>query len=196
MAHHPHTRVPSRRDAIDREPVRQRPRRLRRKASLQLVDAVDRIRRSVVQIRPPLQLSPATIGSGFIVGDATHVVTAKHVIDAVNSVFVAFAMLNVDAGHFKMRGGFFGTPAQVVDVSADHDLALLHVPEAPGSASAIRVGPRAVSMELAPARISTTRLREGASIAISGYPLSEPSLVTTAVPALTPDSPDLLIGIP
>jgi hypothetical protein len=56
---------------------------------VQLPDAIDRIRPSIVQIGAvALGAAPgqATLGTGFVVTSAIHVITAKHVVDGINSV--------------------------------------------------------------------------------------------------------------
>lgn len=72
-----------------------------------------------------------------------------------------------------------GTTAAVLDAWDEHDLALLQAPveQLP---TAIQIGNRAIRAEPQSARLSPSPPRDGAAIAISGYPLSEPSLVTTS----------------
>jgi S1-C subfamily serine protease len=151
---------------------------------MRLPEAIDQARRSIVQIQAQGPAGGSTLGSGFLVTE-TYVVTAKHVIDAVDlgggqTLIVGFALPDVDTPELSVRGSFIGTNANVVDVNAEQDLALLSVPGAAGLPAAIQIGDRAVHAYRTPARLSTSPLREGTAIAVSGYPLNEPSLVTTA----------------
>jgi S1-C subfamily serine protease len=152
---------------------------------MQLPEAIERVRKSIVQIqRGGSRSMPSTIGSGFLVGDPLHVVTAKHVVDAVDfaggqEVFVGFALPDLESAEIQIRASFVGTTAAVLDTSEDQDLALLQVSldQVP---TAIQIGDRAIRAEPQSVRLSTSAPRDGVAIAISGYPLSEPSLVTTS----------------
>jgi S1-C subfamily serine protease len=153
---------------------------------MQLPEAIESIRRAVVQIQRHGSGTRrgSTIGSGFIVGDRAHVVTAKHVVDAVDfgagqTIVVGFALPDVDTPELTMRANFVGTGAEVVDASAEHDIALLSVPGATELLVGVQLGDRAIAAEPIPARLSKKKPREGVLLAISGYPLNEPSLVTT-----------------
>jgi S1-C subfamily serine protease len=152
---------------------------------LQLPDAIDRIRCSVVQIERVSDGPPQTVGTGFVVardGDLCHVVTANHVVEEIDSgagerLNVAFAMPDVVTPEISVRAGFIGTGASVVEAVADKDLALLKVINSPG---ALAVAGRPVEAYRTPARLSTSQNRDGVALAVSGYPLAEPSLVTNA----------------
>jgi S1-C subfamily serine protease len=162
---------------------------------MQLPDAIDSIRRSVVQIQAFREgVEPATVGTGFIVasaGDTVHVVTANHVVEAVDaaagqSIHVAFAAPDVIESTFQMKAGFVGTSARVVDAVFKQDLALLEV-TGPRTALLAEVESKTGSKTMYrretyrdPARLSSAKLREGVALAVSGYPLAEPSLVTNA----------------
>jgi hypothetical protein len=85
-----------------------------------------------------------------------------------------------------MRAGFVGTSARVVDAVFKQDLALLEVT---GQRTALlaeiesKTGSKTMYRRETyrdPARLSSTKLREGVALAVSGYPLAEPSLVTNA----------------
>ena len=122
----------------------------------------------------------ATLGTGFLV-TPTVVATAKHVVDAANAgagqnVLVGFAGPQVDMGGLKIRGAFMATAGRVLAVAAQHDLALVEVPE---DTLTMTWGDTEHPPRKA-ARLSRSRTREGTAIAVSGYPLDEPSLVTNA----------------
>jgi hypothetical protein len=96
---------------------------------MQLPDAIERIRPSIVQIERLAAIGrPDTIGSGFLVGDPLHIVTAKHVVDAVNleageRVVIGFAVPDIDTPQLTMRASFVGTDASLIDTWEEHDLA-------------------------------------------------------------------------
>ena len=146
------------------------------------------MRPSIVQIRavgPGLPPQGATLGTGFLVGPDLHVVTAKHVTDAIDAaagqkLHVAFAGPDIDTPQLKMRANFTGTEGQVVGTEPNQDLALLQVPGAGNLAFGVQVDGKKIETRPAAARLHSARLREGVPLALSGYPLSEPSLITTA----------------
>jgi S1-C subfamily serine protease len=148
-----------------------------------LADAIDAVRPSVVQIRaapPGSALDYNTLGTGFVVAGSRHIITAKHVVDAVPNgmqLNVGFAMPNVLRGPVKVMAGFGAMPATLVDVDAEHDLALLDVPAADGIALS-SAGTQ--SHKPGPVGLDAREMREGVSLAVSGYPLAAPSLVTNA----------------
>lgn len=155
------------------------PIRLTLAGAVQLPDAIDRIRPSIVQIGATG--TEVALGTGFIVTSALHVVTAKHVVDSAadQRPHVNFGGPTIDTPEIKMRGSFLGAEAVVIDVMPDHDLALLEVPTAakviPGSLFAGQPMPTPV-----PVSLGTGGIQEGTSLAVSGYPLNAPSLVTNA----------------
>ena len=128
-----------------------------------LPDVIDAIKPSVVGIgsylktrRPPALL----VGTGFVVGDGSYVVTNEHVVSndikedegELRSVFI-------QAGNrVDMRA------ALIVGKDKEHDLALLKITGAP--LSALEIG-------------NSDKVREGQSIAFTGFPIG-------AVLGLTP----------
>jgi len=148
---------------------------------------------------PGLPPQGATLGTGFVVTEARHVVTAKHVIDAIDfaggqSVNVAFAGPDVDTPGLQMRANFAGTQGEVVDSVAEHDLALIEVPGASSLTFRVQAGERLIESVPMPARLNRDRLREGVELAVSGYPLAQPSLVTNAGILASSFSPDGTLG--
>jgi len=163
--------------------------------------AIDIIRPSVVQIaflatdlsneagnrlgRPFLSLS---FGTGFFVSSDGYVLTARHVLEAATQTaaqveagqkrtLVALAQPNTQ----NMRGNFTLVDFDVVDEDARHDLALLKLRQNPFRGevhSGIRVGNEEVPLLFGTATLNPARPSDGAAIAISGYPLGEPVLVT------------------
>lgn len=154
---------------------------------MRLPDAIDGLRPSIVQIRASGPGAPAqgvTIGSGVIVTDSGSIVTARHVLDAIDfergqTLTIAFAFPDVDTPGPTRRATFMGVEGKLVDVDEQHDLALIEA--VGGLANVSRVlGNIQVPNAPAPAHLSTAPLREGSQLAVSGYPFDQPSLVTNA----------------
>jgi S1-C subfamily serine protease len=101
---------------------------------MQLPDVIDRVRPSVVQIRKVAVSQPSsgqTIGTGFIVVDVEHIITALHVVEAVDStageaLHIAFAGPNIDTPFMKMRAAFSQREGKVIGINRDQDLALVY----------------------------------------------------------------------
>ncbi len=151
---------------------------------VKLPDAIDRMRPSIVQIQSLTYPNIQTLGTGFVVGAASHVVTAQHVVNAVNAgvgdeVLIGFAGPDVTTLAMQIRGSFTSIGCPIVDASADDDLALIQLPAQPFGGMQILVGetPQAPPRQV---RFATARCRDGTDIAVSGYPLAEPALVTNA----------------
>jgi S1-C subfamily serine protease len=126
-------------------------------------------------------------GTGFIVSDEGHVVTALHVLSFLDRyqrgillngtlyppgrhrLLVGLQFPNTDTGPWRIRASFSDAPFTVVDKDEVHDLALLKLdrpfsPEIPHSV----------------VKFSVARPDEGSRVAVSGYPLGEDVLVTTS----------------
>ena len=170
---------------------------------MNVAQAVARIRPSIVQVR--FQASDLTgelheqvgapfvsrpIGTGFFVSLDAHLITARHVIEGGRDlcermdarrkhILVGLPHPNTE----NMRGNFTLVNFDVVDEDAAHDLALLKLTRNPFKGE-VRSG-FVIGNEEIPLSVNSTNLRsdrpvDGADIAISGYPLSEPVLVTSA----------------
>jgi len=132
------------------------------------------------------------LGTGFIVNRDGWIVTARHVVEAAakavsgathgGALRIGFAGPNIDEPGIQIRAAFIFRQAKVVAEDVDSDLALVQLPgDITTMFGGLRVGlsqvagpePRAVTL-------STRRPREGTPVAISGYPIGEPSLVTTS----------------
>lgn len=176
---------------------------LRRCRKMQLVKAVDHIRPGIVQIgfvaeglsaelrnrlgRPFVR---SCLGTGFFVNSDGYVVTARHVIQLAQrlgeqiaadrkNVFVGLAMPNTE----KMRGNFCGVGFDLVDEDARHDLALLKLKQNPFRGevrSAFRVKGAELPLLFATVTLNPNRPKDGDAVAVSGYPLGQPVLVTSA----------------
>lgn len=166
---------------------------------MHLPDAIDAIRPSIVQILleerrtgtfPVADSNP--IGTGFIVTSAGHVLTARHVVEAADPVLAqggrllsGLAVPNL-SGPIQIRGSFELVETNFVARDARHDLALLQLNNNPftsGRAPGIHRTPDGsvgVNALWGLASLNLDRPRDGESVAVAGYPLAEPALITTS----------------
>jgi S1-C subfamily serine protease len=86
---------------------------------------------------------------------------------------------------FTIRGSFFSVPAEIVEEDPRHDIALVRSIKNPFS-SGEPSGPvpdrggTQVNALYGLAPLSVEPVRDGEAVAVSGYPLSESSLITTS----------------
>lgn len=151
-----------------------------------LTDTIERVRSAVVQIvwtelAPPTASWP--LGTGFFVSDSAHVITANHVAVRGEELLRARHAKDPRVGvglayenAADARGRFHVRPFEIVARDKAHDLALLKVNPNP-FASLTNLEPIRLP---AVASLSPKRPRDGVAIALSGYPLRKPVLVTTA----------------
>lgn len=124
------------------------------------------------------------LGTGFLVNSNGYAITALHVIEGAyqftnqveadkKQTFIELAHPNTE----RMRANFVGVDFDVVDEDREHDLVLLKLKRNPFTGE---VGPAigGVPLLFGAARLNPDRPKDGAAIAISGYPLSEAVLVT------------------
>ena len=123
----------------------------------QLADAVQRVKPSVVLVgtyRATDNPRFRYMGTGFVVGNGTRVVTNAHVVARVDTPKDADLALvvQVSSGNamWSMR------PARVLETDEPHDLALLHID-----------GPGAPALPVADSR----QVREGDDLAFTGFPV-------------------------
>ncbi len=119
---------------------------------MDLKQASDVLRPVVVQID---DRDGNVIGSGFFVDDKAHVATAWHVVANLPSPTVALAQPNTE----NMRANFTGVNAALLGIRIDEE---------------------EIDVLYGTATLDSTRPDDGESIAISGYPLANPALVTTS----------------
>lgn len=142
-------------------------------------------------------------GTGFLANEDGYVITAKHVMDAMRTEpkfadaqgkfdlgqripSVRIQMPNVgelDEPGPKTRGAFYAADFQEVDEDPVHDLALLRLRYNPFSTDAgvLHTAKGDVKiLQVKASKFSTSRPDEGEPIAVSGYPLSSPVLITTS----------------
>lgn len=128
------------------------------------------------------------IGTAFAVSDSGLLVTALHVVEGAEKIISAsggnimagFAGPKVDTPEIKIHASFVGTGVEVVGSDSDNDLALLKLPINKLNDLTIKVGPDELEATPIACTIDTEIPNDGEPIGISGYPLSEPSLVTTS----------------
>ncbi len=143
---------------------------------MDLKQAIDVLRPVVVQID---DRDGNVIGSGFFVDDKAHVATAWHVVANLPSPTVALAQPNTE----NMRANFTGVNAALLGKDEPHDLAILEMARNPFEGemrSGIRIDEEEIDVLYGTATLDSTRPDDGESIAISGYPLANPALVTTS----------------
>jgi S1-C subfamily serine protease len=174
---------------------------------MELATAIDHVRDFVVQItytitgltRTRLEelhargaVWSAPLGTGFVISDQGWVVTAHHVIDAIadtaaaipegqHIVGVGFAYPNIEGVAGAEVGTFRVIKFDVVSSDARNDVAMLKLRANPFQMA----GPQLLSssgntLQIGVAELHTDRPADGTPIAISGYPLYEAALVTTA----------------
>ena len=166
---------------------------------MDLPEAIDQIRPAVVQIRVEPPQPGATgdervIGTGFWVDDGGLLLTARHVIEAGKALVaqiqgsrlaLGLAIPNLTGPPITIRASFEIMDAEVVEEDPRHDLALLRAPRNPfqsGRPSGVhQVGNGwGVNALYGLCRLDTASVRDGERIAVSGYPLAEPALITTS----------------
>jgi S1-C subfamily serine protease len=165
-------------------------------------DVVDQMRGSVVHFEAvwfkDRKTNRQSLGSGFIVNRDGYVVSAAHVIAAGQrllsslegaeraAIRIYLAMQNIqrEAGavHLDMRGSFVGYGFSISGVDELNDVILLKLDKNPfiDTDQRHRIGDFDVSPKPVPAMLYTSRPRDGAAIAMSGYPLGQPVLITTS----------------
>lgn len=132
-------------------------------------------------------------GSGFFISDAGHVLTAKHVLDDIEDfaidyrdegqhfVGVGIAFPSLEGRGVQRRGTFRSIAFETVGTDDRHDLALIRVVRNPfAMPKQDRTSSQGQIFEPSVAMLETTRPRDGAPIAVSGYPLDQAALVSTA----------------
>jgi serine protease Do len=184
-----------------------------RPTAMTLPGAIEKLRPSIVQIRryQPPGFLPRTqpIGTGFVVSQDGHVITAAHVVakhvlnhvekfpalgpngeqlkdKAGNPIFFDFVLKVEDLrvafqlpDTENMRGATTGVKLKVVEMDEAHDVALLKVEGLPASSGYVVSG-KEIKLKIAPAKLYEGRPTDGSQIAVSGYPLAQLILVTNS----------------
>jgi len=168
---------------------------------MELPDAIDEIRPSIVQIAVRLDPGkiPHTVGTGFIVDERSTVVTAWHVIEGGAQMaraagitgppqFVAnlaHQQVFEAGGHVYGMQGFSHVDLDLLVAVPGHDLAGARLAENVVAGEwDERLVPIVEGVKLPPlaglATLDTKTPREGAAVAVSGYPFAVESLVTNS----------------
>ncbi len=174
--------------------------------AMTLPEAIDTMRPSIVQISYEAMDLPAevrrqtgrgwaigSLGTGFFVNSEGYVVTALHVIRGGQTILqqiqagrkqmlVGLAIPNTeDERGNKMIGNFVLVQFDIVDKDERHDLVLLKLRRNPFKGevkSGFVIAGKEIPLPVRVASLTSKRPREGAPVAISGYPLGQPILVT------------------
>jgi len=157
---------------------------------MDLKSAIKAISPAIVQIRAisaPMQ--DHALGTGFLVSEDAHVVTAKHVIDGARQLAAKVGsslQLGVGLAHENtenMRANFTIVGFELVAEDDRHDLALLKLSQNPfkGEVSTgIVIGDAPLPLPHGYVTLDTDRPLDGEQIATTGYPLSNAVLITNA----------------
>lgn len=165
---------------------------------MDLPEAIDKIRPVVLQfsVEPKGTNEPRPFGSGFVLDKLGHIATAAHVVrDAErlvtegHQVTIGFAFENFenkDLGTAKLTltNAFYHIGAVPLAVDDTNDVAVLRMTpnlfdDPPPSLFKFGDAPSPVPL-CEPCCTSHDRPRDGELVAVSGYPLSSPTLITTA----------------
>lgn len=175
---------------------------------MRLQEVIEEIRGSIVQVTYTISGLPhdtldelgadgavfsRPFGSGLFISDAGHVITAKHVLDEIDNfaidysgeghhiVGVGLAYPNEEGEGVQWRGTFSVIKFDVVATDERNDLALLRLVRNPFLMSEQRrTSSHGQVLQPSAAVLDTTRPRDGTRAAVSGYPLDQAVLVTTA----------------
>lgn len=171
---------------------------------LTLPEAIKRVRPAVVLIKVSVLSPPAAgkqpqlvinTGTGFFLNDNAYLVTANHVINpdpppGVSkaemkrlSVHAYMDVTETDASGTNVKGLFKGGECEVIEEDERHDLALLRMVRNPFKGEIKKSTPSGEKplkyMPKAPVLL-LDKPEEGAAIAVSGYPLEIPTLISTS----------------
>ncbi len=130
------------------------------------------------------------LGTGFLANSDGYVITALHVITegrmalerlqaGRKEMFVGLATPNTET----MRGNFTLVHFELIDEDPLHDLALLKLRRNPFEGevkSGFRVAGKEIPLLFGVASLKPQKPQDGAAVAISGFPLGQPVLVTNA----------------
>lgn len=130
----------------------------------------------------------AVIGTGFAVSGHGYIVTANHVVKTLeekvvppnSTLKVGFAGPDYESAEITVRASFSVFDCEVVASNEDDDIALLKTARPLDEIDfTMHIMGQDNTTEAKPCVLDLRRPFAGENIAISGYPLSEPALVTT-----------------
>jgi len=172
--------------------------------SQSLPDTIDRVRSAVVRVVRECSYGMGVRrfgGTGFLVSEGGFALTAAHVVEpcatsvqsttenellplARQQLTVGFPVVHTVTDQTHTRRNFTFVGAEVVQSDATHDVALLKLSQNPFRTpidSGYTLNGKKVDLERPGiAQLSDRKLREGESIAISGYPLEQTVLDTNS----------------
>lgn len=143
-----------------------------RRKDIEFPDLIARIRPAVVQIQTVTTINSQKIvnvaGTGFLISKSGLVATAEHVVRDIERAGNGHpeAHLTMQIG-FPVNGSFTSIGCKVVTRDPKHDIAILSLDAKPNTVFSI-------------VSFNPARLREGAAIFTSGYPLASTALITTS----------------
>lgn len=160
---------------------------------MDLPDAIDFVRPSIVQVAALIaeEHRAIVLGTGFLIHTQGFALTARHVTRAAQrfgantQIVVNLALPNIENERFQLRASFSVVHCELVEEDPRHDLALLKLhpnPVAAGGSTGMHVGPGSVTIGAMSgvAEADKRRPRDGEPVAVSGYPLAHPVLITTS----------------
>ena len=166
---------------------------------MNLMDAIDHMRPAIVQITVVPDWSsgprkPSVVGTGFWVHKNGLAMTAKHVAESARNLManspgsrlmLGQSIPSITSPQITIRGSLNYIESRIVEEDQRHDIALIEAAPNP-FATEQRPFVKTATPEtdvyplLGHATLSTSEVRDGEQIAVSGYPLEEPALVTTS----------------
>ncbi len=161
---------------------------------MSLVHTIQRIRPIVFQVMAHMTVDGifkvVPIGTAFAGTDDGRLITALHVVIGAEKlasehgaqIFYGFAGPDVTTSAVKIRANFTLKTGKVIKRDELNDLAVvkLDVEKLADMRFSVQLGKELIEAVPEPCILVTELLDAGEMIACSGYPLSEPSLVTTA----------------
>ena len=155
-----------------------------------LTHAIKKMRSSIFQIQiwtPTFQ--HIVVGTGFAVDESGIIVTANHVVKALehdnippgSSLKVGFAGPDYDGPGIQVHANFKIIDCEVIAQDIINDIALLKVNSPLNQISVnTQIKGKSFMTQAVTSVLDVKRPLDGEDILISGYPLSEPSLVSTS----------------
>jgi S1-C subfamily serine protease len=176
--------------------------------TMELPGAIEHVRGAVVQVMYTISDLPPEVldelgtsrpvfsrpfGSGFLVSADGYAITAKHVLDRIENfaidyredgrhyVGIGFAYPCEQRNGVVLRSNFRSIPFEVAGTDERNDLALLRLKANPfGMPERQRLSSQGQVFEPRVAALDPRRPSDGAAVAVSGFPLDQPVLITTA----------------
>jgi len=182
-----------------------------------LSGAIEVIRPSVVQIRRNVLLPPSerealhlehntmVLGTGFIIDVSNgYVVTALHVIEdgetpiklpngqpthpLIDGMRIGIALPKVNSPELQILETFSTATFKVIGRDKRHDIAVLKADHPISDIGFLRTSTQDIKVHPKSASLFVGQLRDGESVAVSGYPFSSNVLLTTSGVVATSDA--------